>query len=434
MTEATPTGAAGGESDGLRLGLSSGLLYPAPTEAAPEFAARHGFRDLEVMLQTLSEYEAPFVRRLRDRCAAAGVRVYAVHLWQQFHPLFSSYRRRVEDGYALFDRGIAVAAELGASVLVWHGPTRAEAPAPDRWEPIVAVIAERGRACAAAGLTLGIENVSWCALASVREVAALAARLPALRAGGARVGFTYDPFQAAEAGANPIMVLAAMGDAVVNVHLSDYRGGDARHLPPGEGDLPWPALLRAIAGAYAGPMMIEGAGGDPARAIAAARATLEPLPARVGADDDPCAGEPPSGVLEGLRLFNRREFYEAHEAIEPEWHAERRPVRRLYQGVLQIAVGFMHALRGNHRGALLLLADGIEKTSGFLPACLGLDTARLVTESRICLEELRRLGPERLRELTVEAMPFVHRVSGERPGLEERRPAGPAEPGAEERA
>src|SRR3712207_9457080 len=66
---------------------------------------------------------------------------------------------------------------------------------------------------------------------------------------------------------------------------------------------------------------------------------------------------PPPGVLEGTRLFNAREFYACHETIEHEWHAERRPIRRLYQGILQIGVGFYHALGGNHRGALLLRSE-----------------------------------------------------------------------------
>ena len=78
---------------------------------------------------------------------------------------------------------------------------------------------------------------------------------------------------------------------------------------------------------------------------------------------------PPARVLEGIRLFNDGEYYECHEVIEHEWHAETRPIRRLYQGILQIGVGFLHIKRGNHTGALLLLNDGIEKTSEFTPAC-----------------------------------------------------------------
>jgi hypothetical protein len=123
--------------------------------------------------------------------------------------------------------------------------------------------------------------------------------------------------------------------------------------------------------------------------------------------DDPCAGPLPSGLAEGIRLFNARQFYACHEAIEHEWHAERRPIRRLYQGILQIGVGFHHALNGNHRGALLLLADGIEKTVAFAPRCLGIATGRLAAESQVCLDRLRELGPERLGEFDPTTIPLV---------------------------
>jgi predicted metal-dependent hydrolase len=126
--------------------------------------------------------------------------------------------------------------------------------------------------------------------------------------------------------------------------------------------------------------------------------------------DDRCAGALPAGVIEGVRLFNERAFYECHETIEQEWHAERGAIRQLYQGVLQIGVGFHHALHGNHRGALLLLRDGIEKSARFVPACRGIDTGRLVTESTACLETLTALGVERLAEFDSGTIPTIHQV------------------------
>jgi len=394
-----------------RLGLSTGALYPdIATEDVPEVAARLGFGDLELMLQTAGEYEEGFLREVGRRCRASGCPVHAIHVWQELHPLLSPYRRRAEEGRALFDRAIAGAAMLGARVLVWHGPKRAEVQASDAWERFLEITAEVAAACGAAGVTLALENVSWCALATVREVSAFAARLPDL-APPEGLGFAFDPFQAAEAGANPFMVLAAMGDRVVDVHLSDRREGApaARHLLPGDGDLPWPALLRAIAGSYAGPLVVEGIVGNDLAALTRVKTHLDPLvrAAMVGAGDDRCAGAPPPGVLEGIRLFNDRRFYEAHETIEHEWHAERGEIRRLYQGILQIGVGFHHALGGNHRGALLLLADGIDKTARFVPSCLGIDTARLVVESTVCLDRLRELGVDRLAEFDPATIPVV---------------------------
>jgi hypothetical protein len=208
------------------------------------------------------------------------------------------------------------------------------------------------------------------------------------------------------------MILATMEDRVVDVHLSDHAGGgDTRHLLPGEGDLPWSALLRAVNGVYQGPLMIEASLAGEPEAFSEVRGRLDPILMGLATQDDPCTEAPPLGVLKGIRLFNERQFYECHEEIEHEWHAERRPIRFLYQGILQIGVGFHHARAGNHRGAVLLLTDGIEKTARFLPRCQGIDTARLVTESQRCLDQIIELGPDRLPEFEWDGVPRVHRSS-----------------------
>jgi sugar phosphate isomerase/epimerase len=397
----------------LRLGLSTGALYPTPTEDVPALAARAGLFDLEIMLQTPGEYGAGFIRELAARCKSAGCRVHAVHLWQEVHPLLSPYARRAREGRALFARAIDGAAELGAKVVIWHGPKRAVVQNTADQARFLDAVADRGEACAAAGQRLAIENVSWCAIATVRDVLAFSAKLRDLDPRAERIGYAFDPFQADEAGATPFMLLAAMEERVFDVHLSDRREGDPdnRHLPPGEGDLPWPALLRAIAGVYSGPLMLEGIVGEEMGRIDATRRQLDPLLREILQErETPCDGAPPPGLLEGIQLFNDGDYYECHEAIEHEWHAETGPIRRLYQGILQIGVGFLHARRGNHTGALLLLADGIEKTAEFGPVCLGIETGRLAAESQAALDHLRDLGPERLAEFGFADVPRIQLV------------------------
>lgn len=418
MTEAqtAPRGARRGtlrvlQPPPVRLGLSSGALYPLPTEDVPDAAANIGLFDLEIMLQTPGEYGARFIRELAARCRAAGCRVHAVHLWQELHPLLSPYARRGREGRTLFARAIEGTQELGGKVVVWHGPRRGVLSTTDDQARFIDAVAEQGSACAAGGLRLAIENVSWCALASVRDVLAFAASVKEFDPRAERIGFAFDPFQADEAGANPFMVLAAMENRVFDVHLSDRREDDpdSRHLPPGEGDLPWPALLRAIAGAYSGPLMLEGVVGDELGRIDATRRYLDPILRDILAESRaPCDAKPPPGLVEGIRLFNAGEYYECHEVIEHEWHAETRPIRRLYQGILQIGVGFLHVKRGNHTGALLLLNDGIEKTVEFAPVCLGIDAGRLAAESQAALETLRALGPERIGQYDFATAPQIH--------------------------
>jgi len=62
------------------------------------------------------------------------------------------------------------------------------------------------------------------------------------------------------------------------------------------------------------------------------------------------------------------------------------------------------------RGAVLLLSDGIAKTSRFVPRCLGIETGRLVVESQACLDRIVTLGPERAREFDINTVPLVHQT------------------------
>ncbi len=413
-----------GEHEGIQhlravqLGASSGAFYPhTPTELTPIAASRLGIDAMEIMLQTAGEYEPAFIAGVARNARSAGVAIASIHVMTGLHPFLNAYARRVEEGRAMFRRGIDAAVALGASVLVWHGPSSTEVATDDGWDRFIAITRELAEACGEAGVTLGIENVSYGALAQVRDVVRFASRLEEI---GPRrhVGFVFDPFQAFEAGANPFMMLAAMGNRVANVHISDASEGDpaTRHLLPGDGDLPWSALIRAIAGSgYSGPLMIEGPLGEGPEGMARVREALEPLmravfpfnPDARREAEDAALDRPPAGVLRGIALFNQGAFYEQHEEIEAEWHAERGPIRRLYQGLLQIGVGFHHARNGNYRGAVALLNDGIAKTSEFVPQALGIDTGRLVAESRACLDRIVANGPDGLDRFDAAAIPTI---------------------------
>ncbi len=377
----------------LRLGCSTGTLFPQfTTEEAIDTLARLGVEDVEVMLQSHGECEPAFHRQLSSLARDAGVRIHSVHALVQTHPVFDAYRRRAEEGWLRFEQVAAGTSAMGAEVLVWHGLCRDERGFTLTSPEVFAAIDRLAGICAQHGLLLGLENVSWCAMSQVRDVLTLLSRLPEL-AHGRSVAFTFDAFQAAEANANPFMLLQAMENRVVNVHLRDRdpAAPERRNLMPGEGSLPWPALLRAIAGVgYAGPLILEGAlRPDPAASLCSVRAVLDPLLAESMPSDDICAGSLPAGVRHGIDLFNSGAFYECHEAIEHEWHAERGQIRQLYQGILQIGVGFHHARNGNRRGAILLLTDGIDKITSFLPTCRGVDIASLVTESSRWLQRIQ---------------------------------------------
>ena len=117
--------------------------------------------------------------------------------------------------------------------------------------------------------------------------------------------------------------------------------------------------------------------------------------------------EVPDLVLKGIDEFNKGEFYECHEYLEEAWMQEPRRIRFLYQGILQVGVGFYHQQNGNWRGATGLLRNGIARLKEFEPDTLGIDVARLVRQCELCLEDLEKLGRERVWEFERAKVPKI---------------------------
>lgn len=122
---------------------------------------------------------------------------------------------------------------------------------------------------------------------------------------------------------------------------------------------------------------------------------------------NPCAEPPPPLLLEGLAQFNRGEFFEQHETLEILWRAEQRPIRQLYQGILQIGVAFHHLRRRNYHGAVYMLARGSAYLAPFAPACQTVDVGALLGAAAVALRAVEELGPDRLDQFDWTLVPRV---------------------------
>src|SRR5438045_723784 len=123
-----------------------------------------------------------------------------------------------------------------------------------------------------------------------------------------------------------------------------------------------------------------------------------------------CDEPPPAALLEGIAQFNRGEYFEQHETLELLWRAERRDIRYLYQGILQIGVAFHHLRKLNHHGTVYMLTRGANYLRPFAPACQRVDVRRLLDDAAAALAEAERLGPARLAEFNWRLSPQVHLV------------------------
>ena len=140
-----------------------------------------------------------------------------------------------------------------------------------------------------------------------------------------------------------------------------------------------------------------------------ARSRARGGPQAVG-EDRPwsCDEDPPRLLYVGLEQFNRGEYFEQHESLEEIWLAEPRPIRRLYQGILKVGVGFYKLRLGNYRGTVNHISGGIAYLERFEDNCLGVDVGRLIEQAKAVLDRVVELGPERLSEFDLATLPGVH--------------------------
>jgi hypothetical protein len=118
--------------------------------------------------------------------------------------------------------------------------------------------------------------------------------------------------------------------------------------------------------------------------------------------------------LAGVLLFNRQDYFDAHEVWEDLWSESHGTERRFYQGLIQAAVGLCHFSNGNLGGAVKL-----HRSSGdYLEACgrwfNGLDLAGFRQQMDRCFAPLlqtaapdraTRPDPEHLPQLVLDPPP-----------------------------
>jgi predicted metal-dependent hydrolase len=123
-----------------------------------------------------------------------------------------------------------------------------------------------------------------------------------------------------------------------------------------------------------------------------------------------CDEPPPPQLVDGIEQFNRGEYFEQHETLELLWRAERRDIRHLYQGILQVGVALYQLRRLNHHGTVYLLTRGPRYLAPFAPRCQRVDVQALIDDAAVALREVERLGPTRLAEFDWSLAPKVRFV------------------------
>lgn len=247
------------EAHSLQIGISTASFFNRMTiEDAVLQLGAHGVPAAELFLNSFCEYEPAFTAMLAERARAANLRIHSVHpMSTQFEPqLFSLHPRQREDAFRIYERVLQAARTLGAACYVMHGAATLNGAAKNlelaRIAPIFSELDEMARAY---GVTLALENVSWCLFCTP----SFGLRLRELTKD--RMHFTLDIKQAVRSGFSPEDYMDAVGDRIVNVHLCDYErleNGAFRWRMPTQGQCDFSALRAALlAHGYRGPAFVE---------------------------------------------------------------------------------------------------------------------------------------------------------------------------------
>ncbi len=113
--------------------------------------------------------------------------------------------------------------------------------------------------------------------------------------------------------------------------------------------------------------------------------------------------------VEGVKLFNECEFFEAHDVWEELWSDYQGPARKFYQGMIQVAVCLHHFGNGNTRGAKKLYFGSRGYLEEYRPHYFGVDLDKLFVElERCCAAILSSTEEYPQVEIVPDLIPEIH--------------------------
>ena len=243
----------------MQTGVSTACFFGSDTvEESVEILGKMGVKLIEVFLNTFSEYDAAYVKALKERVDDYGIKVHSVHPHGvQFEPqLFSLYKRSQQDAQDIFRRVQEAAALLEADMTVFHGcialKKNLKKPNMARAGGIVDGLAEIARSF---GVKLAYENVHWCWYRYPGFAKELLQNVKS-----DNLYFTLDVKQAMQSGYGFEKYIEDMSGRICNLHICDYvdkEGLGYTTIPP-KGELDAALLKKNLQNSgYTGPAILE---------------------------------------------------------------------------------------------------------------------------------------------------------------------------------
>lgn len=233
--------------------LSTTIFGKRPLADSLEPIVRAGYKYIEISRHSLDWAEAaPMISDL-------GLRVWAVHGRGAFFPAYTTKAERqkaMDITCAAMDE---VAPHAPCPYVIHYFCNSSEPRVKDIWRETVEVLLAH---CESLGLNLAMENMSYRPTRYYADSMEIADFVRSFGSPNLSVCFDFNHANIRE---YLVDVAANFAGLMSNIHVSDNRGQEEEHLPPGEGGIDFPRALRAVREAgYRGPLNLElHVGGDP---------------------------------------------------------------------------------------------------------------------------------------------------------------------------
>lgn len=115
-------------------------------------------------------------------------------------------------------------------------------------------------------------------------------------------------------------------------------------------------------------------------------------------ENDYCSEGISSKALEGIRLFNEGEYFEAHELLEEAWNEDPSAGSDVYRAILQISVAYYQVTRKNFNGALKIFLRARQWIDPLPDECRGIQIGKLRSEADEVYKHMLEIGKANISE------------------------------------
>jgi uncharacterized protein len=113
----------------------------------------------------------------------------------------------------------------------------------------------------------------------------------------------------------------------------------------------------------------------------------------------------------GIREFNEKDFFQAHETLEDLWHEYRNTDRVFLQALIQLSAGLYHLDAGNWKGAHSQISRGLRKLDPYRPSHQGIDVQQLTAQAQECLNAVNQLELGSVQSFDISLFPQINILS-----------------------